>query len=130
MSQKRLYRLGSLALILGGTLATTAHALHLEEPPDPAQLAHYAHLSQPIHLLLFAGGLLVLLGTSPRSIGLAFGNFHQETPAIDAIMSSRMMNAVHARGLISDSTRPDSPEEDFISMRRLSRSESTSEAFW
>ena len=57
-----LYRLGSLALILGGVLGAAAHILHLEAPPDPAQLAQYAHLSQPLHLVLFAGGLLVLLG--------------------------------------------------------------------
>lgn len=47
MSQQRLYRLGGIALILGGVLAATAHVLHLEAPSDPAQLAHYAHLSQP-----------------------------------------------------------------------------------
>lgn len=62
MSQRRLYRLGALALIAGGLLAAAAHVLHVEAPTDPTQLADYAHLSQPIHLLLFAGGLLVLLG--------------------------------------------------------------------
>lgn len=62
MSQRGFHRLGGLALIVGGLLASTAHVLHIEAPTDPGQLAHYAHLSQPIHLLLFAGGLLVLLG--------------------------------------------------------------------
>lgn len=62
MSQRGFHRLGGLALIVGGLLATIAHVLHIEAPTDPAKLAYYAHLSQPIHLLLFAGGLLVLLG--------------------------------------------------------------------
>ena len=62
MSHKVLYRLGGLALILGGLSAATAHMLHIEAPADPAQLAHYAYISQPVHLLLFAGGILVLLG--------------------------------------------------------------------
>jgi hypothetical protein len=62
MSQRGFYRLAGVALIAGGLLAAAAHVLHIEAPSDPAQLAHYAHLSQPIHLLLFAGGILVLLG--------------------------------------------------------------------
>ncbi len=62
MSQRGLYRLGGIALIAGGVLAATAHVLHVEVPDDPAQLAHYSRLSEPVHLLLFAGGLLVLLG--------------------------------------------------------------------
>jgi len=62
MTQREFYRLGGLALIVGGLLAATAHVLHIEAPTDPARLAHYAHVSQPIHLLLFAGGVLVLLG--------------------------------------------------------------------
>jgi len=62
MSAREFYRLGGLALIIGGLLTATAHVLHIEAPADPARLAHYAHVSQPIHLLLFAGGVLVLLG--------------------------------------------------------------------
>ena len=62
MNQGRLHRLGGFALIVGGLLSASAHVLHIEPPPDPTQLAHYAHISQPIHLLLFVGGLLVLLG--------------------------------------------------------------------
>jgi hypothetical protein len=62
MSAREFYRLGGLALVIGGLLAATAHVLHIEAPADPARLAHYANVSQPIHLLLFAGGVLVLLG--------------------------------------------------------------------
>jgi hypothetical protein len=39
-----------------------AHALHTGPPADPAQLAQYTTLSQPLHLILFTGGLWVLLG--------------------------------------------------------------------
>src|SRR5215472_13037816 len=56
--------LAGLALIVGGVLAAISHTYHLEPPSDPAQLAQYARVSQPIHLLLFAGGILVLLGWS------------------------------------------------------------------
>lgn len=54
--------LSGLALILGGLLTAVAHLYHIEPPSDPAQWAQYARLSQPLHLVLFSGGTLVLLG--------------------------------------------------------------------
>ncbi len=62
MSTRTRCWLAGLALIFGGILAGISHVYHLEPPSDPAQLAQFARLSQPIHLLLFAGGILVLLG--------------------------------------------------------------------
>lgn len=62
MSMRALFRLAGISLILGGLMAGISHLFHLSLPADPAQLAPYVRLSEPIHLLLFAGGTVVLLG--------------------------------------------------------------------
>jgi hypothetical protein len=54
--------LAGLALMLGGLMATLSHLVTTGAPADPALLEQYARSSQPLHLLLFAGGILVLLG--------------------------------------------------------------------
>jgi hypothetical protein len=55
-------RLAGIALILGGLIASISHLFPIEPTSDPALLEQYAHLSEPLHLMLFAGGILVLLG--------------------------------------------------------------------
>lgn len=62
MSNPFVYKMGGLASALGGLLGATAHVLRVDPPADPAQLAHYVRLSQPLNLVLFCGGLLVMLG--------------------------------------------------------------------
>ena len=54
--------LAGVALILGGILTAVAHQYHIEPPSDPTQWAQYSRLSQPLHLFLFGGCTLVLLG--------------------------------------------------------------------
>ena len=59
----RIHRwLAGLALILGGLMATFSHLITSDIPADPALLETYTRTSEPLHLLLFAGGILVLLG--------------------------------------------------------------------
>jgi hypothetical protein len=55
-------RMTGASLIAGGVIAGTAHLFDSSPPADPALLARYIQLSEPIHLLLFAGATLVLLG--------------------------------------------------------------------
>lgn len=62
MSIVLLYRLSGLSLALGGLFGSAAHILHPVTPSDPGALLHYAHVSEPAHLLLFLGVILVLLG--------------------------------------------------------------------
>lgn len=62
MSHACLYKLAGLSSGIGGLLGAGAHFLEVSAPADPAQLAQYATLNQAIHLILFAGGILVLLG--------------------------------------------------------------------
>jgi hypothetical protein len=54
--------LAGLALILGGLMATFSHLIATDPPADPALLEQYSRSGVPLHLLLFAGGVLVLLG--------------------------------------------------------------------
>ena len=54
--------LAGLALILGGLMATVSHLLATDAPADPTLLQQQMRLGVPLHLLLFAGGVLVLLG--------------------------------------------------------------------
>ena len=51
-----------LALSLGGLIACTCHLFNLDSPRDIVHLSQYARLGAPLHLVLFLGGLLVLLG--------------------------------------------------------------------
>jgi hypothetical protein len=43
-------------------MAGICHLFHFDSPTDLSRLARYAPLSAPVHLALFAGGMLVLLG--------------------------------------------------------------------
>jgi len=54
--------LSGLALILGGLMATVSHLIATDAPADPALLQQYMRSGVSLHLLLFAGGVLVLLG--------------------------------------------------------------------
>lgn len=54
--------LAGLALMLGGLMATFSHLVTIDTPANPALLEQYSRSSEPLHLLLFAGGILVLLG--------------------------------------------------------------------
>jgi hypothetical protein len=51
-----------MALLVGGAIAGTCHLINFDGPMDVAQLAQFAHLRAPVHLALFGGGMLVLLG--------------------------------------------------------------------
>lgn len=60
---KRLrFWLPGMALVLGGVVSGTCHMFNLESPTDLAHIAQYPPLGAPLHLTLFAGGLLVLAG--------------------------------------------------------------------
>jgi hypothetical protein len=58
------YRSGlvGFALSLGGLIAGTCHLFNLDSPRDIIPLSQYARFSAPLHMVLFLGGLLVLLG--------------------------------------------------------------------
>src|SRR5262249_40100477 len=62
-SGQRLFVLSGSSLIAGGIAGVVAHVLHLQyHPTNPAQVAPYVTKNEPVHLLLFAAVLLVLLG--------------------------------------------------------------------
>ena len=58
------YRSGvvGFALLAGGLIAGGCHLFNLDSPRDLVHLSQYARFSAPLHLVLFIGGLLVLLG--------------------------------------------------------------------
>ena len=69
-----------LALLVGGLMAGICHLFNSDSPTDLAHLAQYPPLGALVHLVLFIGGLLVLLGwfghyalqhSSVGTIGLA-----------------------------------------------------------
>ena len=63
MSGHVLFRFSGGALILGGISGVLAHILHLQyHPSNPAEVLPYVSKSEPVHVLLFAAVLLVLLG--------------------------------------------------------------------
>jgi hypothetical protein len=62
MSMRLRFRLAGMALVLGGLTAGFCHLFNFDPPTDLNQLAQYTRFSEPVHLLLFAGGILVLLG--------------------------------------------------------------------
>jgi len=62
MSMRIHYCLAGLALILGGLTATISHLIATDAPADPALLQQYTRSGVSLHLLLFTGGILVLLG--------------------------------------------------------------------
>ena len=62
MSMRTIYRLAGVALFLGGLTAGICHLFNFDSPRDIAHLAQYGPVSAIIHLVLFAGGMVVLLG--------------------------------------------------------------------
>ena len=63
MAKRTLYVLSGISLIIGGTAGVVAHILHLQyHPTYPEQVLPYVTKSEPVHVLLFAAVLLVLLG--------------------------------------------------------------------
>jgi len=62
MSMRSRFALAGITLLVGGLTAGMCHLFSSDSPRDVAHLAQYAPLSAPVHLLLFAGGMLVLLG--------------------------------------------------------------------
>ncbi|MBI1878113.1 MAG: hypothetical protein HYR94_07790 [Chloroflexi bacterium] len=62
LSTQMLYRLGGVAVLVGGVLGALSEALHPADPEGPATLAEYARVAQPVHLLMFVGVILLLLG--------------------------------------------------------------------
>lgn len=79
--RKRLrFWLPGMALAVGGVVSGTCHLFNFESPTDLAHVAQYPPLGAPLHLALFAGGLLALAGwvgrfavrqSSSDGIGLA-----------------------------------------------------------
>ena len=61
MSMRLRFRLAGLSLALGGLTAGFCHLFNFDPPMDLNQLAQYTRFSEPVHLLLFAKGILVLL---------------------------------------------------------------------
>src|SRR3569833_2138011 len=60
---KRLrFWLPGMALVVGGVVSGTCHLFNFESPTDLAHVAQYPPLGAPLHLALFAGGLLALAG--------------------------------------------------------------------
>ena len=62
MSMRVWFWLAGVALVVGGLMAGVCHLFDFHSPTDVAHLARYAPLSAPVHVALFAGGMLVLLG--------------------------------------------------------------------
>jgi hypothetical protein len=62
MSMRARFWLSGICLVLGGLTASASHLFHSPLPADPGRLALYVRLSEPVHLALFAGEILVLLG--------------------------------------------------------------------
>jgi hypothetical protein len=54
--------LPGMALVVGGVVSGTCHLFNFESPTDLAHVAQYPPLGAPLHLALFAGGLLALAG--------------------------------------------------------------------
>ena len=81
MSMRLRCWLAGTTLLVGGVTAGSCHLLNSDSTADVAQLAMNLPLRGPIHLALFAGGMLVLLGwfgyysletSRSGAIGLAF----------------------------------------------------------
>jgi hypothetical protein len=62
MAMRLRFRFAGMALVLGGLTAGFCHLFNFDSPADLSQLAQYTRFSEPVHLVLFAGGILVLLG--------------------------------------------------------------------
>lgn len=81
MSMRLRCWLAGMTLLVGGVTAGSCHLLNSDSTADVGQLVLNAPLRGPIHLAVFAGGMLVLLGwfgyyslekSRSAAIGLAF----------------------------------------------------------
>ena len=61
-TNKMLYRLSGVSLLLGGALGALAQLIHPADPQGPADWPQYAQAGQPLHLMLYFAVMLVLLG--------------------------------------------------------------------
>ena len=59
-------KLAGIALTLGGLTAATCHIFSFESSVEMSHMANFACFAEPIHLVLFAGLLMVLLGWSEQ----------------------------------------------------------------
>ena len=62
MTSTTLFRSAAISLAVGGSLGLVAHILHPGCPTSPDDLSAYTHRSQPVHLILFFGVVLVIMG--------------------------------------------------------------------
>jgi len=62
MSTRLGFWLAGTALLVGGLMAGVCHMFNFDSSTDITHFACYAPLSGPVHLALFASGMLVLLG--------------------------------------------------------------------
>lgn len=62
MSMRSRFWLPGMALLVGGFIAGICHRFNVDSPRDLPHVAYYPPLGALIHLVLFAAGLLVLLG--------------------------------------------------------------------
>lgn len=62
VTTQTLYRLGGVAVLVGGVLGALSEALHPADPAGPATLVDYARAAQSVHLLMFVGVIVLLLG--------------------------------------------------------------------
>jgi hypothetical protein len=54
-------RLSGIVLVVGGLTAGICHLFNFESPTNVSQLPQYVRFGAPVHLLLFAAGIMVLL---------------------------------------------------------------------
>jgi hypothetical protein len=62
MSMRLRFWLPGMALLVGGVITGTCHLFNFDSTRDIAHVGQYAPLGAFVHLVLFAGGLLALLG--------------------------------------------------------------------
>lgn len=62
VSSTMLFRLGGMAVLVGGVCGAVSEALHPADPSDSAALAVYAQVAQWVHVLMFVGVMVLLLG--------------------------------------------------------------------
>lgn len=62
ISTPLLYRCGGAAVVVGGLLGALSETLHPADPTGPAGLAAYAQTAQWVHVIMFVGVFVLLLG--------------------------------------------------------------------
>jgi hypothetical protein len=61
-TNKMLFQLSGLALVLGGAIGATGQYFHPGDPQGPADLVQYVKQGTPVHTALYFAVMLVLLG--------------------------------------------------------------------